>query len=46
MTAIGEATQITEDRKVFTQDDYEATIKAARDRIKEAKTIEAEVKDA
>ena len=37
LTARGEATQITEDRKVFTQDDYEATIKAARDRIQEAK---------
>tara|TARA_B100001059_G_C17648408_1_gene483102 strand:- start:488 stop:814 length:327 start_codon:yes stop_codon:yes gene_type:complete len=43
MTARGEATQITEDRKVYTQDDYEATIAAARDRIKKAK--EAEVID-
>jgi hypothetical protein len=43
MTARGEATQITEDRKVYTQDDYEATIAAARDRIKQAK--EAEVID-
>ena len=46
LTARGEATQITEDRKVFTQDDYEATVKAARARIQEAKTIEAEVQDA
>jgi len=43
LTARGEATQITEDRKVYTQDDYEATIAAARDRIKQAK--EAEVID-
>jgi hypothetical protein len=43
MTARGEATQITEDRKVYTQDDYEATIAAARDRIKKAK--EAEIID-
>ena len=46
LTARGEATQITEDRKVFTQDDYEATIKAARERIQKAKVIDAEVKDA
>ena len=46
LTARGEATQITEDSKVFTQDDYEATIKAARDRIQQAKVINAEVKDA
>lgn len=43
LTARGEATQITEDRKVYTQDDYEATIQAARDRIKRAK--EAEIID-
>ena len=43
LTARGEATSITEDRKVFTQEDYEATIKAAKDRIKQAK--EAEVID-
>ena len=43
LTARGEATQITEDRKVYTQDDYEATIRAARDRIAKAK--EAEVID-
>ena len=40
MTARGEATQITEDRKVYTQDDYEATIAAGRKRIKEAKVAE------
>ena len=46
LTARGEATQITEDRKVYTQDEYEATIKAARERISKAKIIEAEVQDA
>ena len=46
LTARGEATQITEDRKVYTQDEYEATIKAARERIEKAKIIEAEVQDA
>jgi hypothetical protein len=40
MTARGEATQITEDRKVYTQDDYEATIAAARKRIQEAKVAD------
>ena len=40
LTARGEATQITEDRKVYTQDDYEATIKAARERIKQAQEVE------
>ena len=45
MTTRGEATQITEDRKVYTQEDYEATIKAARARIEEAKRIDAEVED-
>jgi hypothetical protein len=43
LTARGEATQITEDRKVYTQDEYEATIRAARERIQKAK--EAEVID-
>jgi hypothetical protein len=46
LTARGEATQITEDRKVYTQDEYEATIQAARDRIEKAKIIDAEVQDA
>ena len=45
MTARGEASQITREEKVFTQDDYEATIKAARERIAKAKMIEAEVQD-
>lgn len=40
LTARGEATQITEDRKVITQDDYEATIQAAKDRIAQAKQVE------
>jgi len=40
MTARGEATQITEDRKVYTQDDYEPTIAAARKRIEEAKVAD------
>ena len=46
LTARGEATQITEERKVYTQDEYEATIQAAKDRIEKAKIIDAEVKDA
>jgi hypothetical protein len=40
MTARGEATHITEERKVYTQDDYEATIAAARKRIEEAKVAD------
>ena len=45
MTARGEATQITEDRKVYSQEDYEATIQAARDRIKKIKeqSVDAEL---
>jgi len=42
LTARGEATQITEDRKVITQDDYEATIQAAKDRIAKAKQAQVE----
>ena len=42
LTARGEATQITEDRKVYTQDDYDATIKAAKDRIAKAKQAQVE----
>ena len=34
LTARGEATQITEDRKVYSQEDYEETLRAAQDRIK------------
>lgn len=37
LTARGEATQITEDRKVYTQDDYDETIKLAKERIKKIK---------
>ena len=40
LTARGEATSITEDRKVYTQEDYEETIKAARDRINKLKEID------
>ena len=36
-TARGEATNITEDRKVYTQEDYEDTLKAAKDRLKKIK---------
>ena len=37
LTARGEATQITEDRKVYTQEDYEDTIEAARARLQQIK---------
>lgn len=40
LTARGEATQITEDRRVYTQEDYEETIRAAKERLKK---IQAEV---
>ena len=40
LTSRGEATQITEDRKVITKEDYEETIKAARDRIANLKKAE------
>jgi transglutaminase/protease-like cytokinesis protein 3 len=43
MTSRGEASKITEDRQVVTQDDYEATIKAAKarlDSIKKADIID------
>lgn len=40
LTARGEATQITEDRKTFTQEDYEATLNAARERMKQMKKAE------
>ena len=42
LTARGDATQITEERKVYTQDDYEATIQAAKERIAKAKQAEVE----
>ena len=37
LTARGEATSITEDRKVYTQEDYEDTLKAAKDRLQKIK---------
>ena len=37
LTARGETTSITTDRRVYTQEDYDATIKAAKDRIEKAK---------
>lgn len=40
MTTRGEVSNITEERKVYTQDDYEATVKAAKKRIQEAKQAE------
>ena len=42
LTARGEVSSITEDRKIYTQDDYEATIKAAKDRIAKAKQAQVE----
>lgn len=43
LTARGEATNITEDRKIYTQEDYEETANAAKARLKQLK--EAEVID-
>ena len=37
LTARGEATQNNEDRKVYTKDDYDETIKLAKERIKKIK---------
>jgi methylaspartate ammonia-lyase len=37
MTARGEASNITEDRQTVTQEDYEATVKAAQARLKAIK---------
>ena len=45
MTTRGEASSITEDRKIYTQEDYEATVQAAKERLNKAKIIEAEVED-
>jgi hypothetical protein len=46
LTARGEATNITEDRKVITQQDYDDTIKAAKDRIAKLKQVqEPEIMD-
>ncbi len=43
MTARGEATNITEGRKIYTKEDYEETIKAAKERIAQSKVIDAEL---
>ena len=44
MTTRGEATSITEERKVITQEDYEDTLKAARERLEAMKRVdEAEI---
>lgn len=40
MTSRGEASAITEERQVITQEDYEETIKAARERIQKLKQAE------
>ena len=40
MTTRGEATSITEDRKVITQEDYEDTLQAARKRLDEMRKID------
>jgi len=45
LTARGEATNITEERKVYTQDDYDKTIEAAKKRIADAKKVDAEIID-
>lgn len=37
LTARGEATSITEERKVYTQDDYEETARLVRDRLNQMK---------
>ena len=43
LTARGEATSITTDKRIYTQENYDATIKAARERIKKAKIVDAEI---
>ena len=40
MTTRGEASSISEERKVITQEDYEDTLKAARERLKQMKRVE------
>jgi hypothetical protein len=40
MTTRGEATSISEERKVITQEDYEDTLKAARERLEAMKRID------
>lgn len=44
MTARGESTNITENRKVYTREDYDAVVQAARERIQKSKekVIDAE----
>lgn len=43
LTARGEATSITTDKRIYTQENYDATIKAARERIEKAKILDAEI---
>ena len=45
MTTRGEASSITEDRQVITQEDYEDTLKAAKDRLKKIKGEVIELDD-
>ncbi len=40
MTTRGEATSISEERKVITQEDYEDTLKAARERLEAMKQVD------
>jgi hypothetical protein len=40
MTTRGEATSISEERKVITQEDYEDTLKAARERLEKMKRVD------
>jgi hypothetical protein len=40
MTTRGEATSISEERKVITQEDYEDTLKAARERLEAMKRVD------
>ncbi len=42
LTARGEATNITEDRKVYSKEDYDQTLRAARERIQRAKKAQVE----
>jgi hypothetical protein len=43
ITARGEVTNITEGRKVYTKEDYDQIVQSAKDRIKKAKIINAEI---
>ena len=40
MTTRGEASSISEERKVITQEDYEDTLKAARERLEAMKRVD------